>query len=290
MHGTLCKFRWQALIGVVIAMGCATPTLCAQFRYTYSTDPATIEYDPATGIGSTEVVIRLRENVPSGSVPLLAEAVSFSLSHDPALIESAVPTAAGILLTLNGGSGPQVNQCTSYPSGINCGWVFSILNQSPLQFPTDLEIGRFTLSTVSAAWMGNLTGGTALLDPASPPEFEIPDTVALGNDSFPAEWDFAPVTLVAVSPSGFLRGDANLDTALNVADVISILSGLFVVGETLVCPAASDANDDDAVDIADPISVLNFIFGGGGAPPPAPFPDCGGDPTPSGLPCDAFAC
>lgn len=82
----------------------------------------------------------------------------------------------------------------------------------------------------------------------------------------------------------FIRGDANGDGTLNVADVVFNLNFLFSQGPG-ECLDALDANDDGANNIADPIGILGFLFGGPGAPPPAPFPNCGSDPTADALDC-----
>ena len=81
----------------------------------------------------------------------------------------------------------------------------------------------------------------------------------------------------------FRRGDANLDDLVNIADAVGILDATFG-GPPLACDSAGDVNDDGGVDIADPIALLAFLFSGGVAPP-APFPDCGSDPTPDALDC-----
>jgi hypothetical protein len=75
----------------------------------------------------------------------------------------------------------------------------------------------------------------------------------------------------------FLRGDPDVSTVIDLADVVTTLEYLFVGGAAPPCLAAADANDTDQVDIADPIYLLEFLFLGGPAPP-APFPDCGTDP------------
>jgi len=46
-------------------------------------------------------------------------------------------------------------------------------------------------------------------------------------------------------------------------------------------------NDDAAINVGDAIYALSTLFTGG-APPPAPFPACGADPTADGLGCAIF--
>jgi hypothetical protein len=75
----------------------------------------------------------------------------------------------------------------------------------------------------------------------------------------------------------FIRGDANDDGALDLADGIFLLDFLFSSGATPGCLEAGDLNDDSAIDLADPIYVLSFLFSQGPNPEP-PFPNCGPDP------------
>lgn len=95
-------------------------------------------------------------------------------------------------------------------------------------------------------------------------------------------------------PGPFIRGDANGDGTVNIADTTTILSYLFgsAAGiSPIVCIDAGDANDDNRLDVADSVYVLSYLFGGGtssgsssssgsGALPPPPFPNPGFDPTP----------
>lgn len=92
----------------------------------------------------------------------------------------------------------------------------------------------------------------------------------------------------------FIRGDANIDMAVNIADATSILAFLFPVSPGPVAPAlpcrdAADANDDEQVNISDPIYLLAYLFSGG-LPMPAPFPDCGLDMTPAADLAMALGC
>lgn len=81
----------------------------------------------------------------------------------------------------------------------------------------------------------------------------------------------------------YVRGDCNGDQAINIADAISILSGLFS-GEPITCIDACNTNADAGFDIADAISTLSFLFSSGPAPT-APYPDCG---VLDQLGCDSF--
>ncbi len=86
----------------------------------------------------------------------------------------------------------------------------------------------------------------------------------------------------------FIRGDANIDNLVNIADSVFMLAFLFTSGPSF-CLDAQDANDDGVTDIADPVYFLAFLFTMGAAPD-SPFPDCGQDPTDDLLECAMYSC
>ena len=93
-------------------------------------------------------------------------------------------------------------------------------------------------------------------------------------------------TVNVTGPTGviFLRGDANSDSLVNLADSISILEYLFSGGSPSSCQSSMDVNDSGTINIADAINLLAYLFSGG-PPPELPFPTSGIDPTPDSLPC-----
>jgi len=84
----------------------------------------------------------------------------------------------------------------------------------------------------------------------------------------------------------FTRGDANRDDQIDLGDVIRIGQILFF-GHPTKCPLAIDVNDDSSGNIADMVSLVSYLFLGG-AEPVAPFPDC--EPLPRTPECMIFAC
>ncbi|HVR74449.1 MAG TPA: hypothetical protein VMT52_08965 [Planctomycetota bacterium] len=88
----------------------------------------------------------------------------------------------------------------------------------------------------------------------------------------------------APAQAHFLRGDANNDTSVNIADAIFTLGYLFLGSDTPPCLDAADTNDDGSTDIADPIYTLSALFSGG-PPPAAPYPIFEADPTEDDLGC-----
>ena len=81
----------------------------------------------------------------------------------------------------------------------------------------------------------------------------------------------------------FRRGDANQDAAFDISDPIAILTCLFLETSCAYCLKAMDANDDGLLNLTDAVYLLTWRFLSG-AVPPAPFPECGEDPTPDEVP------
>jgi hypothetical protein len=69
-----------------------------------------------------------------------------------------------------------------------------------------------------------------------------------------------------VDVSGYLRGDANGDGIIDLADIVYLINYLYKDGPAPVSPAAGDANCDSIVDLADIIYLINYLYRGGAAP------------------------
>lgn len=146
------------------------------------------------------------------------------------------------------------------------GPAFSVrLGDGDGQFPSGTEIAVNAVYPIAADLNGDGRPDLASLD-----SFAGNLVVHLNTTPFP-------------NPLGFVRGDVNLDLAVDISDAVSVLAALFTPGsDPVACPDAADANDDGAVDVSDPIATLSFLFSGG-LSLPDPFPACGVDPTADGL-------
>jgi len=82
----------------------------------------------------------------------------------------------------------------------------------------------------------------------------------------------------------FVRGDDNVDGAVDISDPVFSLGVLFL-GDLPRCREAMDSNGDEVHDISDPVYTLAFLFSGG-PPPGAPHPGCGDDTGAVDLGCD----
>jgi hypothetical protein len=84
--------------------------------------------------------------------------------------------------------------------------------------------------------------------------------------------------------SYFVRGDANDDLTVDLADAAHTLNFLFLGGRAPRCFDAADANDDGKLEIVDPVRTLNRLFlGADPLPPPNGVP--GEDPTADTMTC-----
>ena len=63
-------------------------------------------------------------------------------------------------------------------------------------------------------------------------------------------------------PELFIRGDANRDFKLGVADAVVMLRYLFLDDNEFKCYDAMDMEDDGSIDITDPLKLLFKLFGG----------------------------
>ncbi len=113
----------------------------------------------------------------------------------------------------------------------------------------------------------------------APPEWPVS-----GHDATWSHW----YDIDKVPRQVFLRGDANQDESIDIADVGFGLDLMFADAETQ-CPAASDYDADGEVALADMVGLLDYLFLDG-TPPATPFPLCGQKPPDERTPCVQFEC
>ena len=177
-----------------------------------------------------------------------------------------------------------------YPGNLdNEGDAIRVLEAKPSQGPTFPTYYPLTIDFVR---YGDKSPWTELAD-GSGSSLELVD-IDLDND-YPTSWMLSrslggsPGSLDLLPP-GFLRGDADSNRVVNIADVIRVLGFLFLNASAPGCLDACDTNDSGAIDISDAVSILFYLFAGG-EPPSAPGPEkCGADPTPDPLPACLPSC
>jgi hypothetical protein len=99
---------------------------------------------------------------------------------------------------------------------------------------------------------------------------------------------FAVHAGIDVDAQNFIRADVTADGTADITDVIHGLRFLIFGNPSVDCLDAGDVDDNGVLDISDSISFLMFEFLGA-APPRAPYPECGPDPSSDTLGCSAFA-
>ena len=83
------------------------------------------------------------------------------------------------------------------------------------------------------------------------------------------------VPVASAQDAPFVRGDANADGKVNIADSLAILRYLFLGEERLRCLDAADAEGDGRkLDVGDALFVLRYLLLEG-PPFPRPYPRCG---------------
>jgi hypothetical protein len=154
--------------------------------------------------------------------------------------------------------------------------------------PQGIRVANLTLhAEVNAPFLGHKEVIIEFCD--SVPRFDpvthdvlppYPTRVVSGDNRSitPAVQGSTVIWFLPLSTPSFLRGDANTDGDMNMADAIYLLQYLFAEGPAVRCPDAGDANDDESMNLADGIYILQYLFADGPAIPP-PHLRCGTDQT-----------
>ena len=200
---------------------------------------------------------------------------NIDVCHDEGILDPKAIFYGPEIQALNGGSGPAfIFSYIDAPGGIVYGVVFSGFGGNEV-----LPIGFYRqLFQIHYDLVAGVTIDTELcfcnIPPCNTGNCSVAETIiVIGGQSYPPELNCFDVT-----SGDFLRGDANADGTINIADPIFSLSYLFSQGLEPTCLEAANANNDTGIDLGDALFLLNYINGMGPAPP-APFPVCGVDPA-----------
>ena len=213
---------------------------------------------------------------------------SMALQHDPQYLTIESVVAGGALSELNGGAGPEFFSVQLLTNG----WTVETYYSSTENL-TIWNIDPFypllaTYSTVSSAFSAQECVATSL---------DWSSGLGIANETmYDSAFDpvisatlFDESVLIVPADLLLLRGDCNLDGAINLADGIFILNYLFLSGAEIDCADGCDNNDDGENNLADAVYILNYLFANGAAiPPPGNF--CGIDTTDDALVCSESAC
>ena len=253
-------------------------------EYTYGAGNVSAGYNPADGNATASVDITIAETDNSGlGAPFPNDTQGFSMGLGNS--SEVVATAVNLSLPFEADFG----ETSIYPEGWTVGVVYSFTGGEVLAFPSATTVITVDYET-GGSMAGNEDGATASLtwdDGLGSPA--VANVVVVGGASLTAAQSNGSITLNPVVTIDWLRGDANGDSQVNVADAIWIISELFVSGPASSCAIARDANADSKYDIADPTYIIQYRFISGPMPS-APFPDCGQVDGQTPEDCSASGC
>ncbi len=251
--------------------------------FTISAPSVDAGYDPATGIGDFTANVSGIESASNTGFPNDVSGYSLAMVFDGSLLvvtgldDSVVPTPLDFF------SGQWAD------GEVTIGAVVSFLSTTWLDLTDSTELATIEFTTNPGAlinqtatfvtdltWQNGVTIGTLPVD----------NLIIVGSDPMPPGFSNGQVTLTPGAGDTFVRGDINDDSSINIADAVAGLAYLFSGGPAN-CLDAVDTNDDGNANVADGVYLLTFLFSGGPTPP-APFSDCGSDPTGDSLDCDTF--
>jgi hypothetical protein len=168
--------------------------------------------------------------------------------------------------------------------------VLSARASSPGSAPRTLGVGEHLALELDCRFTGRGRPGDRF-----PMRFYLADSLDLGGSTartvlepgpaLPCTLESLEIELV-LGPDRWVRGDANVDGKVDIADGIGLLGHLFL-GGSAPCLRAMEINLDGKVDLSDAVSLLGHLFLGGPAPA-QPFPECGS--AEEDLECDVFRC
>ena len=190
--------------------------------------------------------------------------------------------ADGDLADLRDGLGPEFIGVNTAPNmGERDGWtvgcVYSFAGEENIEYDGAKIVMSADYETVAETLKGDVDGESTSLVFADDLGSPVVDNVMVvddGKTSIFAVTTDGDLELVPVTALPFVRGDANQDGRVNIADAVWEFSELFRDGPGKDCAHANDANGDGLYNGTDPVFILNYRFLEG-PEPSAPFPDCG---------------
>ncbi|MGE4614253.1 MAG: hypothetical protein AAEJ46_07960, partial [Planctomycetota bacterium] len=255
--------------------------------FAYTAVDVTASYAPSTGTGSFSATLNISEDSAAVGYPNDTQGFSFGIANDPGMVSATTWTSSAVLEGLNSSSGPDFIDINFYSDGVTVGCVYSFSNTAILEFTSDTPMGSIDYDTVPSGLIGNNTGTTTALSwSGSLGSPSVVNIVVVDGQAMVAALNNGTVILTP-STGGFIRGDINDDSVINIADPVSMLAGLFT-GGAINCDDAADCNDDGSVNIADAVYELANLFSGGPAMPAPTAPTCGPDPTSDSLDCAIY--
>lgn len=241
-------------------------------------------FDDTTGIGSTTVLPLFYQVPAMGDTFDETAGISCSVSHDPSQMTAVDVDPGPFLSVVNGGNPPGFFAGNLLVNGWTMGVVYDLFGQETAIIGSPTPMCEVVYDTVPAAFIGSGPKQVSLQwDILGTPL--VRNVVVVNGLSEGAQLINGNLDWIVPSPSEFVRGDANADGGVDIADPISLIEYLFSSGTAPTCLASGDANSDGLIDVSDPIFIVGYLFQMA-APPGPPFPDCA--LVPSVLSCFLF--
>lgn len=284
--------------GAMIEVKEVCPCCPRELAFTGPADPVDLVVQGSVGTGDVDAGIGLADRKqepscqePEGTncpLPVLSPVQGFSVSmSSPAegdVEVTDIRPGAGIA-GLNEGAGPDFFATGIRTACFYAGVVFSTSEPfDTILADVEKEIIALTIATAMCV-RDPVTRTFTFEDGCGNPG--IDNVVVVGGARKLPVLDGKIVVEVSCKYGNFVRGDANVDALVNIADGVWILNELFRGGPATTCDDAADTNDDGERNAADAVYILNYIFLSGPTPP-APAGACGEDPTEDALECDEY--
>jgi aminopeptidase N len=204
----------------------------------------------STASGDTTVVVFNNQRNQDFQIDLHSQPTALVLDKDKWILKYSSNVSYGLnILT------------TSLPDGISNSSYFDTLIAKGGTAPYHWLVSSGTIPTHLS--LDSLTGIISGV-PLDSGTFSF--TVQVTDASAPQKSDTQVLALMVNPGEEFLRGDANGDDKITVADVVYIISYLYK-GGTMPSPLGkADANCDGNVNVADVIYLINYLFKGGPLP------------------------
>ena len=231
-----------------------------------STDAGIVPYDPSDGLAAVDITVSMTEDETNPTFPNPVEAFQFTIDFDPIIVELLTADAGTDLAATNGGLGPDILTIDLLTDSVSYDVLVSAAPIDGLLTDGGASVGALAFDVNSTALQFNPFGIDTTLTFAEGHNATITGSF-VGTTAVDGTIEFTP-------QQKLIRGDANDDGAVDFVDALLILEVLFEEGDSPLCPETFDVTANGSTNIADAVALLAYVFLGG-APPEAPFPDCG---------------
>jgi hypothetical protein len=251
--------------------------------------------------GQTDVHANVSSNAAGDGVQGWSLSIGFTIAQgDLSLLSANTEGEPGVDNYYSGGFkkteliDPTKPENAAFNGGAVSAIVLSFTENKVLPSTSTQSVLRLTVAANSPQGDDNQTGALAFKSGLRGAGQPVQNALTVGGNTASACNQDTARVIVSFGPllaQTFVRGNANDDLKVNIADAIWMINELFFSGPASPCRDAADANDDGATDSADAAYLIAFQFQvpEGSPPPPAPYPDCGVDPSgdDDGVPCES---